>query len=173
VDFVEADVYDAVSVLGAGGFDLVFTGMGALTWIPSIKRWAETVAGLLKPGGRLFIRETHPMLWALEGHPDGTLTVDHAYFEVDEPFVMTNASTYVDRNEVLENQTTHEWNHGLGEIIAALLAEGMRITAIEEHDSVPYEAFAGLMEKTRFGEYRLKDRPERVPHSYTLQAVKE
>jgi SAM-dependent methyltransferase len=65
VDFVEADVYDAARVLPAGAFDLVFTGIGALCWLPSVERWAEVVASLLAPGGRLFIREGHPMMWAL------------------------------------------------------------------------------------------------------------
>jgi len=63
--FVESDVYDAASALGGEQFDLVFTGIGALCWLPSISRWAAAVAALLKPGGRLFIREGHPMLWSL------------------------------------------------------------------------------------------------------------
>ncbi len=62
VDFVVSDVYDAVDVLGPEQFDLVFTGIGALCWLPSIARWAEVVANLLKPGGRLFLREAHPVL---------------------------------------------------------------------------------------------------------------
>ena len=65
-DFVQADVYSAVDLLGRESFDLVFTGIGALCWLPDIRRWAAVVAGLLRPGGRLFIREGHPMLWALE-----------------------------------------------------------------------------------------------------------
>ena len=40
VDFVQADVYDAVELLGAGRFELVFTGIGALCWLPDIRRWA-------------------------------------------------------------------------------------------------------------------------------------
>src|SRR3954468_565901 len=76
VDFVEADVYDAVQVLGAERFDLVFTGIGALCWLPDVRRWPATVAGLLRPGGRLFLREGHPMLWSLSDvRPDGLLAV--------------------------------------------------------------------------------------------------
>ena len=41
-----------------------------------------------------------------------------------------------------------------------------------EHDSVPWEALPGQMEKTTEKEWRLRDRPWRLPHSYTLQAVK-
>src|ERR1017187_6417445 len=59
-EFVRADVCDAVKVRGDGRFDLVFTGIGALCWLPSIRRWADVVGGLLRPGGRLFLREGHP-----------------------------------------------------------------------------------------------------------------
>src|SRR6188508_2757099 len=65
VRFVEAEVYDAAGALGPERFDLVYTGIGALCWLPDIARWARVVAGLLRPGGRLFIREGHPMLGTL------------------------------------------------------------------------------------------------------------
>ena len=50
VDFVEADVYDAAEVLPQGEFDLVFTGIGALNWLPSVSRWAEVVAEAAQAG---------------------------------------------------------------------------------------------------------------------------
>lgn len=67
---------------------------------------------------------------------------------------------------------THEWNHGLGEIVTALLDSGMELTVPVEHDSVPREALSGQMERLAGGEWRLADRPWRLAHSYTLQAVK-
>jgi SAM-dependent methyltransferase len=48
-------------VLGGETFDLVYTGAGALCWLPDVRRWAQTVAALLRPGGRLFIREGRPV----------------------------------------------------------------------------------------------------------------
>lgn len=51
VDFVESNVYDALNVLPAGSFDLVYTGIGALCWLPEIRPWAAVVAALLRPGG--------------------------------------------------------------------------------------------------------------------------
>lgn len=68
---------------------------------------------------------------------------------------------------------THTWNHGLGEIVTALLDAGMELTALVEHDSVPWEALPGQMEQTADGEWRLRDRPWRLPHSYTFQARKQ
>lgn len=66
IRYVQGDVYDSVALLGHEQFDLVFTGIGALCWLPSVQRWADVVAKLLKPGGRFFIREGHPILWALD-----------------------------------------------------------------------------------------------------------
>jgi hypothetical protein len=48
----------------------------------------------------------------------------------------------------------------------------MELTGLVEHTSVPYEALPGKMEDVGGGEWRLRDRPERLPHTYTLQAVK-
>jgi SAM-dependent methyltransferase len=173
VSFVESDVYDAVSALGNEKFDLVFTGIGALCWLPSISRWAATVSALLKPGGRLFIREGHPMLWSLaDSRPDGLLVVDFPYFERDEATVWDEGGTYVETDVVFTENTTHSWNHGLGEIVTALVAEGMQITGLVEHDSVPWEALPGQMTRDDRGEWRLTDRPWRLAASYTLQAVK-
>ncbi len=176
VEFVQADVYDAVDVLGAAGFDLVFTGVGALCWLPDIRRWAEVVAGLLRPGGRLFLREGHPMLWSL-GDPrdDGLLTVELPYFERAEPIVWDEPGTYVDTDVTFTANVTHEWNHGLGEIVTAVLDAGLRLTGLEEHDSVPWDALPGYLDShpTHPKEWRLRDRPWRLPHTYTLQAVRE
>jgi SAM-dependent methyltransferase len=172
VTFVESDVYAATDVLPAAAFDLVFTGIGALCWLPDVRRWAQVVATLLRPGGRLFIREGHPMLWALDEEHADLLVVEHTYFEREEPMVFDEGGTYVETDVVFEHNVTHEWNHGLGEIVTALLDEGLRLTGLVEHDSVPWEALPGRMERLPNGEWRLADRPWRLPHSYTLQAVK-
>ena len=173
VDFVEADTYSAVEVLGREQFDLVFTGIGAICWLPDISRWAQVVADLLRPGGRLFIREGHPVLWAVDDtRPDDLLALKFPYFEHTQALVFDEPGTYVDTDVVFEHNVSHSWNHSLGEIITALLTSGLQLTMFEEHDSVPWEAIPGQMEKLDGGEYRIADQPERLPHSYTLQAVK-
>ena len=173
VTFVDGDVYDAVELLGLHEFDLVYTGIGAICWLPSIRRWADVVAGLLRPGGRLFMREGHPVLWSMsDPRPDRLLVVEHPYFERAEPNVWDQGGTYVETDVQFEHTVSHDWNHGLGEIITALFEVGLRLTMFVEHDSVPWEAFPGRMERTDQEEWRLKDRPWRLPHSYTLRAVK-
>ncbi|WP_333984465.1 class I SAM-dependent methyltransferase [Ectopseudomonas khazarica] len=172
IRFVEAPVYDAAQVLGEQRYDLVYTGIGALNWLPRIDDWAANVAALLKPGGRLFLREAHPVLLSLDETCEGELRIVHPYFEHREPLVWDDAQTYVQTTAPLTATVTHEWNHGLGEIISALLRHGMQLSALQEHDSVPWEALPGQMVRGADGEWRLQTRPERLPLSYTLQAVK-
>jgi SAM-dependent methyltransferase len=191
--FVEASVYDSLKILQPGTYDLVYTGIGVLCWIPSVKQWAKVVSGLLKPGGRLFIREGHPMLWAVDEQKAG-LSIEYPYFELEEPTIFDEEFTYVGTGgQKLKETKTASFNHGLGEIIQALLSEGLRVTGLIEHQSVPWNAVPGQMEEIgngtcitclmrdarmfplihAIGEFRLKDRPWRLPHSYTLQAMKE
>jgi hypothetical protein len=111
------------------------------------------------------------MLWSLVGsRPDGVLAVDLPYFEMAEPQVWTDGGTYVETDVEFTQNVSMEWNHGLGEIVTALLDAGLDLTALAEHDSVPWEAIPGQMTKDSAGEWRLTDRPERLAASYTLQA---
>lgn len=179
IPFVEADVYSAPTALaGHAPFDLVYTGIGAIGWLPSIDRWAATVAVLLRPGGRLFIREGHPVVWALDDpRPDGLVVLAHPYFETEEGTVWDEPSTYAGTAEGSEATITHtvtqEWNHGLGEIVTALLDHGLEITGLVEHRTIPYRPLGDQMEPDPDvpGEYRLVEGRDRVPMTYTLQAV--
>lgn len=112
------------------------------------------------------------MLWALDESVGGSLVVEFPYFEREEPVVFDGGGTYVETDVVFEHTVSHSWNHGLAEIITALQEVGMRLTTLVEHDSVPWEALPGLMERTDADEWRLADRPWRLPHSYTLRAIK-
>lgn len=173
VEFVESELYDAPRKLAPEAFDLVYTGVGALCWLPSIARWAEVVVKLLRPGGRLFLRELHPMLWTLsDPRPDGLLVVEYPYFERDEAIVFDDPGTYVDTPVGFQHNITHEWNHGLGEIVTSLLDRGMELTMLLEHESAPNNILEGQTEEIGNGEWRQIERPWRLPLSYTLQAIK-
>jgi len=111
------------------------------------------------------------MLWTLDARND-QLLVEYPYFERADPNVWDDGGTYVETDTKFETTVTHDWNHGLGEIITTLLGAGMELKMLVEHDSVPWEALPGQMERTGAKEWRLADRPWRLPHTYTLRAVK-
>eukprot|EP01041_Mallomonas_annulata_P017653 gene17653-36210_t len=173
IDYVCSDVYGAVEVLGRERFDLVYTGIGALCWLPDVRRWARVVAELLRPGGRLFIREGHPMLWSLcDPRPDGLVVVEYPYFEVEGGTLFSEPLSYVEHEGELESPDIVSFNHGLAEIVNALWDAGLQLTMFVEHDSVPWNALGDAMVGDDAGEYRLVDLPARLAASYTLQAVK-
>lgn len=172
VDFVLADVMAAPEVLPAGTFDLVFTGIGALCWLPRIRDWAAVVAKLLAPGGSLFLREGHPILWSMDETISDEPHLRFPYFEPSEPLPWDDDQSYVPTAEALTATRTYEWNHSLGEIVTALIEAGLRIDLLVEHDSVPWEALPGQMKLREDGEWVLQERPEAMPLSYTLRASK-
>lgn len=173
IDFVHSTVAAALDALEPKSFDLVYTGIGALCWLPHIDVWAHVVAGLLAPGGRLFVREGHPVLWALDyERTDGILALEHPYFETADPVVDTTEGTYVTVDTAVSEPENHTWNHALGEIVTALLAEGLAVTGLVEHACVPWNPLpAGHLDQGDDGQWRLRDRADRLPLTFTLQAV--
>jgi len=171
VGWVCSDVYGAVEALGGARFDLVYTGIGALCWLPDVRRWAEVVAALLRPGGQLFIREGHPMLWSLcDPREDGLVVVEFPYFEVEGGTHFEEATTYVEHDGELDSPATIGFNHGIGEVITAVTDAGLRLLSFEEHRSVPWNPLEEAMVEIEGGEYELRHRPERLAATYTLRA---
>ncbi|MFD9664833.1 class I SAM-dependent methyltransferase [Rhodococcus sp. NPDC059968] len=122
--FVESDVDHAAEHLGEQ-FDVVYTGIGALPWLPDLARWAQVIAALLRPGGLFYIRDSHPTLNALDyDRPDGELVLRQPYFAAGASLRYDDGTTYADPNMVLTNATTYEWPHSLSEIIGSLLKAG-------------------------------------------------
>jgi hypothetical protein len=112
------------------------------------------------------------MLWALsDPRPDGLLVTEYAYSET-EGIPLSAPQSYVDHEEPLESPDIIHFNHGLAQVITALMDAGMSLTSIEEHDSVPWNPLADAMEDLGSGEYRLRDNPARLAATYTLQAIK-
>ncbi|HVB70781.1 MAG TPA: class I SAM-dependent methyltransferase [Acidimicrobiales bacterium] len=173
IDYVESDLYDAVAALGASRFDLVYTGVGALCWLPDVRRWAQVVADLLRPGGRLFLREGHPVLWSLaDPREDGLLVIEFPYFET-AGVAFSSPFSYVAHDEPLASPDILHFNHGLAQIFTALANAGLRLNSFVEHDSAPWNALGDAMEEGPGGEFRLREGRERLPLTYTLQATKD
>ncbi|MDB4941863.1 MAG: hypothetical protein JWP97_1397 [Labilithrix sp.] len=170
VELVCSDVYGAPAALSGRTFDLVYTGVGALCWLPDIARWARVVAELLRPGGILFVRDGHPMLNTLSPtRTDGLLVVEHPYFEDHAGTRTTDSSTYVEHESPLAAPESISFNHGIGEILTAVADAGMRLRSFEEHRSVPWNRLGAAMVETD-GEYQLREMPERLAASFTLRA---
>lgn len=173
--FVEANMYDAVQALNGEQFDVVYTGIGAVCWLPKIGAWAQVVADCLKPGGTFYIREGHPVLYTLDDElTEPGYEMRYSYFEREEPLVWDDAITYTDNDAgiAIENTRNYEWNHGLGEVVTALIEAGLVIEFVHEFDRCDWRALP-WMEPDGERQWKLPDGEEhRVPLTYSIRAHK-
>jgi 2-polyprenyl-3-methyl-5-hydroxy-6-metoxy-1,4-benzoquinol methylase len=167
-EFVVANVYDAVGALGGRQFDVVYTGFGALVWLPDIVEWARVVAALVKPGGFLYLGEMHPFT---DTFADDTLTAVHDYFTKPGGSRYDEAGTYADWDAATTANVTYEWTHPLGSVASALLGAGLRLELLHEYDFTLFQRWP-FLERHDDGTYWLPAGMPRLPLIYTLRASK-
>ncbi len=159
VRFVVADIYALPPDLQAATFDYVYTGGGALVWLPDLERWAGVVAAALRPGGRFILYEEHPIagcLWVT----DGRLEITGDYFARGTPHYDRGWAHFAGGEDAAEVKAEFFWP--LGDVVTALARAGLRIERLEE-----FPSDAGW----RFGE-RLNE-VRRLPGCYLLVARKD
>jgi len=132
--FVRSNLYDLPEAL-EGTFDIVYTSRGVLGWLPDIRAWARVVAHFLAPGGTFFITEAHPVMnvFENEGVAPGELRLAYPYWEHREPLTFAVKGSYADPDADVGDLTEHSWDHGLGEIVTALIDAGLRIDKLIEY----------------------------------------
>jgi SAM-dependent methyltransferase len=137
--FVQSDIYDLPNVLD-GQFDLVYTSRGVLGWLPDIRRWAKVAAHFVRPGGRFYITEIHPVAQVFDddGTKPGELRLRYPYWEHSEPLAFPTEGSYADRTATIATPIEYGWDHGLGEIVSALIDAGLRIEALREYPFVDW-----------------------------------
>jgi len=167
-EFVHSDLYDAPGALGERDFDVVYTGLGALNWLPDIRRWARVVATLVRPGGFLYLSEFHPFSWVFG---DEDLTVVYDYFHGEEPEVWDEPGTYADFDAETVHNRTYEWNHTLGDVVSAVIEAGLVLEFLHEHDYTLFPRWP-FLEKAGIEPYRLPEGTPKLPLMYSLRARK-
>jgi SAM-dependent methyltransferase len=166
VEWVVSDVYEAATVLGGRSFDVVYTGIGALGWLPDLDRWAQVVRSLLRPGGILYLVELHPM-WVALGD-DGTTLGQHA---IDAPFERwdeDDRTSYADSERTLGHTASFERLHSISDLLSAVLSAGLRIELFHEFDVTP--APTPWLERGDDGLYRFPPGSLRFPLTCSLRA---
>jgi 2-polyprenyl-3-methyl-5-hydroxy-6-metoxy-1,4-benzoquinol methylase len=164
--FLQCDIYDLKNHLDEQ-FDIVFTSYGTIGWLPDMNRWAEIVSHFLKPGGKFVFVEFHPVVWMFD---DAFEKVSYNYFNA-ETIIENETGTYADRTAEIE-QTYMMWNHDLGEVLTALMGNGLTLNQFKEFNYSPYNCFSGT-EKIDEDQYIIKHLGQRIPMVYALTAEKK
>jgi SAM-dependent methyltransferase len=170
--FVEGSVYDAVALLG-GGFDLVFTSWGTITWLDDVSAWANAVAGVLRSDGQFYFADSHPVSHLFEDAPGGGIEL-HFDYQTGRGIPVSNdvEVTYTGSQEKLRNIRTYEWQHSLGEVLSALVNAGLAIDFVHEHEEIPWMMFSNMVPANEKGMFRLPDGHVRLPMAWSILAHK-
>ncbi|MEZ4807795.1 MAG: class I SAM-dependent methyltransferase [Flavobacteriales bacterium] len=162
-DWITGNVVDHHAELD-DRFDIVFTSFGTIGWLPDLKPWAANIARYLKPGARFVFVEFHPAVWMF----DNDFThVQYSYFN-RHVIVEEEEGTYAEKDAAIK-LPSYSWNHDLGEVLTALLEEGLRIERFVEQDGSPHDCFARTV-KGADGLFRIAGMEGRLPLVYGLVA---
>jgi SAM-dependent methyltransferase len=164
--FVHADIHEAVDALGGRRFDVVYTGKGALCWVPDLRAWAEQCADLLGPHGWLYVCEFHPVGYCL-GEDEPVVSGD--YFDISAQSY-EDAGSYADPDALTVHNRSYEWGHPLSQLFEALLGAGFELRFFHEWDHTLFPLNRWLV-KGGDGRYRWPG-PVRLPLMYSLKAQK-
>ncbi|MDE2904078.1 MAG: class I SAM-dependent methyltransferase [Chloroflexota bacterium] len=129
--FLAADVSSRPAELSPGSFDIVYTGGGALGWLPDLDSWAASVHDLLKPSGRLILNEEHPQLGNLEVR-DGSIAIVGDYFD-RRPHRTAGWRHFAGAEDAPEPRWEFSWT--LGDIVTSVARAGLRIESLQEFPS--------------------------------------
>ncbi|WP_062946267.1 class I SAM-dependent methyltransferase [Serinicoccus chungangensis] len=146
IRYVEANVMDAAGAVGAT-FDHVHTSIGTLCWLQDLATWGAQVAALLRPGGTVLLRDSHPMINVMGDTDASTMTPAYTYFPLPqgEGFTYADGSTYTDGDSAPISQPRNvEWPHPVGEILGALLGAGLTLEHVGEHQDLPWPAHPAM-----------------------------
>jgi SAM-dependent methyltransferase len=168
--FIQSNVYGLENILDEK-FEIVYTTQGVLCWLKDLKEWARIIAHFLKPGGMVYLMETHPILIIFNDTKKGSLEIIHNYFHNDEPTVWDdNAPDYSDPAYNWPS-ASYEWRWTISDIINSLISTGLIIEFLNEYDKTFYKALPDMIRDSD-GYWVLPDYKGKLPLMFTLRARK-
>ena len=159
-DFVCAEVYHAVDAVAGRRFDLVYTGKGALKWLPDLDRWAAVVHQLLAPGGFLYLAERHPVASVLAAERPEPAS---DYFST-EPIIVGDGPAGMAGGPA----GGYRWTHPIGQVITAVVRAGLVVELFHEWDASPTQLLPYLA-RGDDGRFRWPG-PGTLPLMYSMKA---
>lgn len=164
--FVHSNTYELEKKL-EGSFDIAVATYGVLYWVPGLDKWAQVIAGFLKPGGTFLVVDEHPVALMYRDDP---ARITRSYFYRDDPLAML-ALSQEDGEERNGSMEDHGWVHPLGDLVNALARHGLSVRSLKEYPFMAYPRFRG-MEQGKDGYWHLTEKAGMLPLMFSLKAAK-
>ncbi len=162
------DVLETADELN-GTADLMYTGRGAICWLMDLPAWARVVARLLKPGGKLYLFDGHPIHWVWDlDAPEYRFDPNPLYADYFATEVVTEqgwSSSYIPADAVppvAEQEKKHERQWTVAAIVNAVIGAGLTIERLGEHPDAYWNQFPNMPDDVR----------RRLPNTLSLLAAK-
>ncbi len=119
------------------GIDLIHLSWGVLCWVADLTGFMTQLAGRLAPGGRILIAEHHPLWEVLTVTGDNQLKVSADHFGAGrrgfpDPAKGPQALAVGEDPEPAWARQVVSQVWGLGAVVSAVLAAGLRIETLDE-----------------------------------------
>lgn len=166
--FIASDIM-TLSKYYEGKHDVVFTSEGVLGWLPDLEIWARTVKQLLRPGGFLYVFDSHPFAAMLD---EGELSHDrykikYPYFR-NEPWTEESIGGYA--SEIKYGVKTYFWTHKVSDIINGLVSAGLKIEYFHEYPENFFD-WGGMKAMENEGLFYYEANRDKYPMSFSLKAT--
>ncbi|MBV7269835.1 class I SAM-dependent methyltransferase [Winogradskyella luteola] len=164
-DFICCNVLDTSQYVPQN-FDIIYTSYGVIGWLPDLKPWAKMISERLKPGGVFYIVEFHPILWMFD-YVNGKPKMKYHYNQ-EEVIYDEYEGTYANQSSKMVSKE-YGWNHGLSEVVNALIEAGLQVEYLNEYDESPYDVFPDLLQQEN-GMFKMKN--QLFPMIFEIKACK-
>lgn len=151
INYILSDVLKIPREVFTGDYDIVFAEMGIIHYFIDLKPFITIIKRLLKPNGRLIIRDFHPVTTKLISSRGSTAKirkhkVTGDYFDTSLEEKEVAYSKYLEKGEEVHKVLLRRWN--LGEVVTAVAKEDLFITSLDEEPNLSSEIFDKGIPKT-------------------------
>jgi SAM-dependent methyltransferase len=165
--FVRSNIYD-LPKLALGEFDIVYTAKGAICWLPDLSEWARIVRRQLRPGGKFYLLEDHPIADAYDNERTTTeLKIISPYFRPDAMRGVYDG-TYATAKR-MRHRVSYSWIHPVSEVLTALLDAGLLLEMVHEFPYSYWHKFP-FMRRDRKGYWWLTEGSGTLPLMWSVRA---
>ena len=130
MEFLATDIYDIPAHM-TGPYDIVMTTIGVMGWMPNLAEFFDVINRLTRPGGHVFIEESHPVLMMYEpGEGSDPSYLKYSYFK-EEPWVDTDGLDYYEGKKY-DSNPCYSFQHTLADTMMAALNVGFALEHFAE-----------------------------------------
>jgi SAM-dependent methyltransferase len=166
--FVRSDLYALPRRL-RGRFDVIYTGKGAICWLPDLRAWGRIVARYLKPGGIFYLLDEHPVADTYDNGPSSRRLIHETPYFGSEPIRDESDGTYAAPSAKLRNRISFSWVHPMSELLGSLLDAGLQVTSVREFPYTFWKKFP-FTHREADGWWHLNKNEGMIPLMWSVRA---